>query len=213
MDEKQEGPEEPREGAAASGVDAGGVDRREFLNWSWKALGAALVVEAGWTSYDLLNPGKSGDFGGMVDAGSVSDYATEGTVQYFLDGRFYVTQYQGGLRALYQKCPHLGCRVPFCDTSKRFECPCHGSMYNIIGEYITGPAPRGMDRFPIKIQGDRVMVDTSTVVQGPDRGVLTGPSAAAGPSCLGGESSSGGQAPSSPAMETPSGGASPGATP
>lgn len=212
MSEKQEGAGEPREGVGASGTDARGVDRREFLNWSWKALGAALVVEAGWTSYDLLNPGKSGAFGGMVDAGSVSDYLTEGTVQYFLDGRFYVTQYQGGLRALYQKCPHLGCRVPFCETSKRFECPCHGSMYNIIGEYITGPAPRGLDRFPIEIQGDRVMVDTSSVVQGPDRDVLTGPSAPAGPSCLGG-SPSGEQAPPSPGTGMPSGGASPEATP
>lgn len=173
-----------------------GVDRRQFLNWSWKLLGSALVVEAGWTSYDLLNPGKEGGFGGVVDAGSVSDYTQEDAVQYFLDGRFYVTQYQGGLRALYQKCPHLGCRVPYCQDSQRFECPCHGSVYNIIGEYITGPAPRGMDRFSIKIDGDRVLVDTSTVVLGPNRGVLTGPAEAAGPSCLG-ETSSGSATPGS----------------
>jgi nitrite reductase/ring-hydroxylating ferredoxin subunit len=115
----------------------------------------------------------------------VADYAREGTVSYFLDGRFYVTQFQGGLRALYQKCPHLGCRVPFCESSDRFECPCHGSVYNIIGEYLAGPAPRGMDRFPVHIRGGRVLVDTSTVVPGPDRGVLTGPSAPAGASCLG----------------------------
>ncbi|HEX9122051.1 MAG TPA: ubiquinol-cytochrome c reductase iron-sulfur subunit [Actinomycetota bacterium] len=176
--------DEPRT-EGLQGAQEDGVDRRQFLNWSWKVLGAALVVEAGWTSYDLLNPGQAGGFGGIVDAGSVSDYLQEGTVQYFLDGRFYVTQYQGGLRALYQKCPHLGCRVPYCSDSQRFECPCHGSVYNIIGEYVTGPAPRGMDRFPLKIEGDRVLVDTSSLVLGPNRGSLTGPSQAAGPSCLG----------------------------
>jgi cytochrome b6-f complex iron-sulfur subunit len=169
----------------AEGVGTDGVDRRQFLSWTWKALGAALVVEAGWTSYDLLNPNASGAFGGVVDAGPVTDYAEEGTVSYFLDGRFYVTQFKGGLRALYQKCPHLGCRVPFCDSSERFECPCHGSVYNIIGEYLAGPAPRGMDRFPIHIREGRVLVDTSTVVPGPDRGVLTGPSTPAGASCMG----------------------------
>jgi cytochrome b6-f complex iron-sulfur subunit len=168
---------------AGAGTD--GLDRRELLSWSWKALAAALVVEAGWTSYDLLNPSASGAFGGIVDAGPVADYAQEGTVSYFLDGRFYVTQFRGGLRALYQKCPHLGCRVPFCESSERFECPCHGSVYNIIGEYLAGPAPRGMDRFPIHIRDGHVLVDTSTVVPGPDRGVLTGLSAPAGPSCLG----------------------------
>jgi cytochrome b6-f complex iron-sulfur subunit len=162
------------------------VDRREFLNWSWRVLGVALVVEAGWTSCDLLNPRPTGGFGGLVDAGSVDDYLSEGAVQYFLDGRFYVTQYQGGLRALFQKCPHLGCQVPFCSRSQRFECPCHGSVYNIIGEYIQGPAPRGMDRFPIRISGGRVLVDTSSVVEGPPRGIMKGPSQAAGASCLAG---------------------------
>jgi cytochrome b6-f complex iron-sulfur subunit len=166
--------------------DPTGVDRRRFLNDTWKLLGVALLVEAGWTSYDILNPSPAEGFGGEVDAGAVSDFLAEGTVKYFLDGRFYVTQYQGGLRALYQKCPHLGCKVPFCASSARFECPCHGSIYNVIGEYIGGPAPRGMDRFPIRIRNGRVTVDTSSIVEGPPRGILTGPSAAAGPSCQGG---------------------------
>ena len=34
---------------------------------------------------------------------------------------------------LYQRCVHLGCRVPFCASSKWFECPCHGSKYNFAG--------------------------------------------------------------------------------
>jgi len=158
-------------------------DRRAFLNGSWKMLGLALVVEAGWTSYDILNPKPTGGFGGVVDAGPVDSFTTEGTVQYVLDGRFYVTQYQGGLRALYQKCPHLGCRVPFCESSGRFECPCHGSVYNLTGEYIAGPAPRGMDRFPIEIRDGHVMVDTTSIVEGPPKGQLDGPPDATGPSC------------------------------
>jgi cytochrome b6-f complex iron-sulfur subunit len=179
-----------------------GLDRRDFLNLGWKVLGAALVVEAGWTSYDLLKPPPaSGGFGGSVDAGAVGEYP-DGAVRYFLDGRFYVTSYRGGLRALYQKCPHLGCRVPFCESSGRFECPCHGSVYNIVGEYITGPAPRGMDRFPIEIRGGRVIVDTSSVAEGPPRGVLDGPSRTSGPSCLGGGGAGSG---ASPAGVEPSG--------
>jgi len=86
---------------------------------------------------------------------------------------------------VYQKCPHLGCRVPFCDSSQRFECPCHGSKFNLKGEYLAGPAPRGMDRFPIQVKVDQVVVDTGTVIEGPARGILTMPSEPAGPSCLG----------------------------
>jgi cytochrome b6-f complex iron-sulfur subunit len=161
-----------------------GFDRRRFLNETWKALGVVLIAEGVWTSYDILNPRPAEGFGAIVDAGSIDDYLTEGTVTYFLGGRFYVTQYQGGLRAVYQKCPHLGCRVPFCESSGRFECPCHGSIYNVIGEYISGPAPRGLDRFQISISSEgRVLVDTTTVIEGPARGMLTGPSNATGPSC------------------------------
>ena len=109
----------------------------------------------------------------------------EGTVRYFLAGRFYVTSYGGSLYALYQKCTHLGCRVPLCDSSEMFECPCHGSVYNIKGEYIAGPAPRGLDRFPVTIEGSDIRVDTGTLIEGPAKGILTGPAEPAGPSCSG----------------------------
>jgi cytochrome b6-f complex iron-sulfur subunit len=171
-----------------------GVGRREFLNTTWKVLGAALVVEAVWTSYDILKPGTSAASGGILNAGSASDYP-DGTVKYFLDGRFYVTSSDGNLVALFQKCPHLGCKVPFCDSSGQFECPCHGSRYNIRGEYIAGPAPHGMDRFPIKIDGGQVFVDTTNAVQGPPRGVATVSNTPKGPSCVNaGEGASGGGA-------------------
>jgi cytochrome b6-f complex iron-sulfur subunit len=180
-------PQEPAGGPANEQE----IPRRDFVNGTWKVLGVALVAEAAWTSYDILNPRSAAGSGNVVDAGPVSDYSDEGAVQYFVNGRFYVTQYQGGLRALYQKCPHLGCRVPFCQSAAQFQCPCHGSVYNIIGEYLQGPAPRGMDRFPIRIEQDRVVVDTTTPVEGPPRGVVMGPNAAAGPSCVTG---SGGEA-------------------
>lgn len=72
------------------------------------------------------------------------------------------------LMALWQRCPHLGCRVPSCVPSQGFECPCHGSKYNIHGEYEAGPAPRNMDRFEVTINdnGD-LIVNTGNIVQTP----------------------------------------------
>ena len=162
-----------------------GVDRRRFLGLAWKGLAVGLAVEAGWTTFDILNPKASNAFGGIVSAGKAADYK-DGTVRYFQDGRFFVSASEGKVVALYQKCPHLGCRVPFCDSSGRFECPCHGSIYNARGEYIQGPAPRGMDRFLIEVQGDEILVDTAKVIEGPPRGVSSISNDARGPSCVGG---------------------------
>jgi cytochrome b6-f complex iron-sulfur subunit len=77
------------------------------------------------------------------------------------------------LMALYQKCVHLGSRVPFCVQSQWFECPCHGSKYNRAGEYRDGPAPRGLDRFAVSVQGGTIQVDTGEIVIGPPRGTAT----------------------------------------
>ena len=92
----------------------------------------------------------------------------------------------GGIVALYQKCPHLGCRVPECVTSQWFECPCHGSKYNQVGEKRGGPAPRGMDRFAVEIAADgSLVVDTGTIIQGPPIGTNTTGQEAEGPNCIG----------------------------
>ena len=40
------------------------IDRRRFLNGTWKVLGVALVAEAAWTSYDILHPKPAAGFGG-----------------------------------------------------------------------------------------------------------------------------------------------------
>lgn len=70
----------------------------------------------------------------------------------------------GGVRALYAKDPHLGCWVPwrpdFEFEGRRgwFRNPCHGETYDITGRRIPGPSPRDLDRFPVRVEGGRVIV-------------------------------------------------------
>ena len=77
--------------------------------------------------------------------------------------------------ALYQRCVHLGCTVPFRDDCVSFKCPCHGSHYHVDGEYLDGPAPRSLDRFALSFDGENVLVDTGTLnnmVPHPDASTL-----------------------------------------
>src|SRR5207344_1973696 len=91
-----------------------------------------------------------------------------------------------GIVVLYQKCPHLGCRVPQCVSSQWFECPCHGSQYNRVGEKKGGPAPRGMDHFAMSVSANQLTVDTGTIIQGPPIGTNTTGQEAEGPHCVSG---------------------------
>lgn len=157
--------------------------RRQFLLSGWKVGGALLIGAAGYTAYEALRPLVSGAGGGKVKVGDPKSFE-KGTATYFPEGRLYVVNAQGDLFALSQKCPHLGCKVPFCESSGRFECPCHGSIFDLGGEYITGPSPRGLDRYPIDVKGDAVVVDTGSLEAGPDRGAKKYLDPPQGPSCI-----------------------------
>ena len=81
------------------------------------------------------------------------------------DGRLNV-------RALSQRCPHLGCRPNPCIEDFWLHCPCHQSRYDRLGTKIAGeqygPAPRSMDRFPIEVDERGVLtIDTREVIRGP----------------------------------------------
>ena len=92
---------------------------------------------------------------------------------------------ESGVVALFQKCPHLGCRVPSCGTSQWFECPCHGSKYNRVGEKRSGPAPRGLDRFGVSVDGGELTVQTSVIIPGPPIGTNTTGQESEGAACIG----------------------------
>lgn len=64
-------------------------------------------------------------------------------------GKFYLINNEEGVLALYWKCPHLGCTVPWLESEGQFKCPCHSSQYNRYGEVTDGPAPRPMDLMAI----------------------------------------------------------------
>lgn len=159
------------------------MDRRTLLGGTWKVVVGILGVEAAWTTWDFLRPRASGGFGADVEVGAAEGFR-EGDVRYVSSGRMYVVSVGDDLHALYQKCPHLGCRVPFCESSGRFECPCHASIFNRRGEYLSGPAPRGMDAFPLRVVDGQIVVDTGTVVEGPPKGRRTYEEGEVGPSCL-----------------------------
>jgi cytochrome b6-f complex iron-sulfur subunit len=171
------------------------VSRRQFLNRAWTASFTGFLGLFGMSTLSFLWPKLTGGFGTVINAGNFDDLVKEVGPEagfkpkFIAEGRFWLVYYEGTgeapvyeligvsqdqpLMALYRKCVHLGCSVPHCEKSMLFECPCHGSKYRLNGEYYGGPAPRGLDRFPIEVSDDKVMVDTGARQDGPPRGINT----------------------------------------
>jgi cytochrome b6-f complex iron-sulfur subunit len=83
----------------------------------------------------------------------------------FEEGQFHlVKQADGSFIALYWKSTHKGCTVPWRENSEFngkpgwFRDPCSGSVWDVNGVRVFGPAPRDLDRFPVEIRGGNVYV-------------------------------------------------------
>ena len=183
-----------------------GVSRRQFFNRALSATFGSFLAVLGIELLAFMWPRLKGGFGASIDAGAVVDLlaATRtpdgGVIPAFIpEARAYVVpvddsnlseQFEGksvaagGLMALYQRCVHLGCRVPWCATAQGFECPCHGSKYDYIGEYFGGPAPRNLDRFVVEVIDTQFIIHTGDILQTP-RAPTRSVAYPQGPSCIG----------------------------
>ena len=172
-----------------------GVTRRKFLNRALFGLFVGAFLGGLSLSFlAFLWPKLKGGFGSPINAGNFNEIqsqliqpdgsilpifmaAAQSWIVPFEPDLQDTSSFSGlpvvatdgsepGVMALWQRCVHLGCRVPECLSSQGFECPCHGSKYNFHGEYEDGPAPRNMDRFAVEIDdGGDLIIQTGQVVE------------------------------------------------
>jgi len=175
-----------------------GLSRRQLLRTSLGAGVSLWLLEITAGSIGFLWPNLEGGFGGKVEIGTLADIKAqnsslpiaEGFPAYVPNARAFIvlidparqaflpgTDTTGdgqalNVRALYQRCPHLGCKPNPCIKNFWLECPCHGSRYDRLGIKAAGtqfgPAPRGMDRFSATVDGGGVLtLDTGKITLGP----------------------------------------------
>ncbi len=155
-----------------------------------------LEIAAGTIGF--IWPNLSGGFGGKVRIGTLEEVklqssglpVAEGFPAYVAEARAFIVLMDPGrqrfvagedasgdggplnVRALYQRCPHLGCKPNPCLRNFWLECPCHGSRYDRLGIKAAGtqygPAARSMDRFSATVDGEGVLtLDTGKITLGP----------------------------------------------
>ena len=174
------------------------VSRRLFLLGGFWTGVSALVVGLAGSSLDFMWPRGVKGFGGPITVTPDRIPPAGGDPIRIVEGRFWLVNLEagktpngedtpGGVLALWQKCPHLGCTVPwrsdfeFQARKGWFRCPCHGSTYTREGGVIVfGPAPRPLDVFPLKVQDDgSLIVQTGRAFEG--TGSASNPSRAVDP--------------------------------
>lgn len=142
------------------------ISRRDFLGITLAVGGAIAITESLFVGLRFLSPrATDGEFGGEFNLGHFSEFPP-GSVTPVENGRFYLVRLEdGGFLAVYHRCTHLGCSVPYEPSLGQFVCPCHGSKFTMDGDVINPPAPRALDVFQVTVTdtGDLVVNTGSTI--------------------------------------------------
>jgi menaquinol-cytochrome c reductase iron-sulfur subunit len=138
-------------------------------------IGAALAIPS--TLYLVLPP-KARKQQSWVEAGDLSQLQpgvplemtfrrirADGWKIYSEKGTAWVVKTaEGKIIAFSPICTHLGCAYHWDATKAEFVCPCHGSDFAVDGRVLSGPAPRPLDRYEVKVENSRVWL--GRVLQG-----------------------------------------------
>lgn len=147
------------------------VSRRSFyvgiIYSVWGLITASVAAPAG---VYLLFPPSNKKTENWIDAGDIGSIPTgtptEVSFQHKrVDGwkvtsekttAWVVRESEDKVTAYAPQCTHLGCAYHWENQSSTFVCPCHNSEFSKTGEVLTGPAPRPLDRYPVKIEAGRI---------------------------------------------------------
>jgi len=140
--------------------------RREFLRNAVLGGVGVVTVVGGVAAAQFGLPNKTGAFGKEVIVPREVVPAPGDPPYKYLPGKFWLINNEDGALALYWKCPHLGCTVPWAADEGQFHCPCHQSVYDRHGAFVSGPAPRSMDLMALRVdEFGNVVVHTGEITE------------------------------------------------
>ncbi|MFN8687521.1 MAG: ubiquinol-cytochrome c reductase iron-sulfur subunit [Acidobacteriota bacterium] len=149
--------------------------RRGFFARATEILGAVIAGGLGVPALVyLLRPARTVAPGGYVDAVDLNQLKMRAPEEVSFqrirkDGWKLITEKatawvvklsENEVVAYSPMCTHLGCAYHFEAAKNEFICPCHTTNFAIDGRVLNGPAPRPLDRYPVKVQGTRLLIGT-----------------------------------------------------
>lgn len=69
-----------------------------------------------------------------------------------------INRHDKGYVVISRVCTHLGCLVDYDETKKRLQCPCHAGTFDLEGNVISGPPPKPLQKFSLKVEGENIVI-------------------------------------------------------
>jgi len=127
--------------------------RREFLEGILKYLPVAAVASCGLPCYDFLSYNQK-----KVSKVTIPLDRINSNVTFIKEIPAFIVRNKHGFEVLDAHCTHMGCIVNYYKKDKLFECPCHGSAFELNGKRVRGPARKPLKRLAFKIEDGKLII-------------------------------------------------------
>lgn len=137
------------------------INRRKFLNsiLGIGGIGGILSIFYPIVSY-LIPPKMAEPKVNSVKAGSTSDFAANSykIIKFGRKPVILIKTVDNQYKALSASCTHLDCIVQYKSDTKQIWCACHNGIYDLNGRNISGPPPRPLEQYDVKIVKDEIVI-------------------------------------------------------
>lgn len=137
------------------------ISRRDFFGWILKSgllatLGAMLFPALQY----LLPVTRRGPTAGMKEVAREDEIPVWGAKKVVLSGSALIlVRTPEKFKAFSAICTHLGCIVDWDGPKKEIVCPCHAGLFDLDGRVVSGPPPRPLPTYNVKVSDGRIFVE------------------------------------------------------
>jgi cytochrome b6-f complex iron-sulfur subunit len=135
--------------------------RRNFINTVIIGWGIILLAPVFYGIVKYIIPPKLREkILESMQIGKISDvpYDSAKIIKFNKTPIVLVHNQEGQIKAFSAICTHLGCLVEYRNEDKKIHCNCHGSVFDLEGKNIGGPAPRPLQPYRVELKEDNVIV-------------------------------------------------------
>ncbi len=137
------------------------LDRRKFLNMLLGFSGIGGIVSIFYPIFSFLIPPKTAEpTVNSVKAGMSKDFPSNSSniIKFGKKPVILIKTDEGNFKAFSATCTHLDCIVQYKNDTKQIWCACHNGTYDLSGRNVSGPPPRPLEEYEVKIIKDEIVI-------------------------------------------------------
>lgn len=136
-------------------------ERRSLIRWLLGGGFIASIVSFLYPAVKFMSPPEVPEAAvNEVEAGNTADLKPNSgkIVKFGTRPVLLIRASETEWKAFSGICTHLNCTVQYRDDSRQIWCACHNGYYDLNGRVVSGPPPRPLEEYTVRLRGDEIVI-------------------------------------------------------